>query len=154
MSDKTLTDEIFELKQEYRNMKDMIDLKAEGSQELDFQPLFYPRLLEIRKDLSCLSLDLAKETAKHGREFRNKRASRETQKYLEQRKLMIEGMKATPAEASAKATTAHLLVDEALSEGFYQTGRLILAQVNEIIKSLNQDISIIKKEYEAINKIS
>tara|TARA_R110000782_G_scaffold252972_1_gene340933 strand:+ start:244 stop:705 length:462 start_codon:yes stop_codon:yes gene_type:complete len=151
---KSIIDEIFELKQEYRGMKDMIDLKSAGSQELDFQPLYYPRLLEIRKDLSCLSLDLAKETAKHGRDFRNRRAGRETQKYLKQRELMDKGAKATPSEAEAKAFTAHLLSDEALSEGFYMSGKLILNQVNEVLRSLNQDISIIKKEYESLTNIS
>ena len=148
-----LIDDIFKLKDEYKNMKEMIDLKDSGSQELELQPLHYPRLLEIRKDLSCLSADLAKETSKSGRDWRNKRAERETQKYLKQRELMIKGTKVTAAEALAKQLTAEHLKDEAMYEGFYQTGKLILAQVNEILKSLNQDISIIKKEYESLTHI-
>jgi len=154
MSDKTtVIDQIFELKSEYHNIKDMIDLSSADGQELDFQPMYYPDLLRIRKDLSCLSLDLAKATAKYLREFSKTKARREYAKYIEQRKLMAQGVKVTQADAQAKQATCDTLESEAVSEGLYKTGNMILKQVNEILSSVKQDISVIRKEYESINNI-
>jgi len=150
----SLIDQIFKLKQEYQEMKDVIDLKGPESQELDFQPLFYPGLIRIRRDLSCLSLDFAKSTAVHLRDFKTKKAQRETQRYLKQKEFMSQGVKVTQAEAQARQATADMLEPEAVAEGFYMTGRLIINQVNEVLKSLNQDISILKKEYESLNQIT
>lgn len=151
---KSLIDRIFDLKQEYENMKDMIDLKGPDSQEIDFQPMFYPDLLRIRKDLSCLSLDLAKSTGKYQRDFKNAEAKRKTQYFFKKREcIQLQKMKIGEAETEAEVETSDLRISAATNEGLYSTGKLLLSQCNEVLKSLNQDISIIKKEYESINNI-
>lgn len=153
MSDKGIIAQIFDLKAEYHSIKDMIDVDPDNAQGINFQPMYYPDLLRIRKDLSCLSSDLAKETSSYFRKWKKTKAQRETQKYLKQRELMDSGMKVTQAEAQSKQFSCNLLEEEAVNEGLYKTGDLILKQVNEILSSVKQDISVIRKEYESINDI-
>jgi len=148
-----VTEQIFALIHEYRDMEDMIDLKGSGSQELDLKPLFYPRLITIRRGLSCLSVDLATEVGKYQREAKNSKAQFEYTRYIKQKELMDEGTKVTAAEAQAKQYVAEMILQVATDEGLYSSGKLILTQVNEVLKSLNQDISIIKKEYENLTNI-
>jgi hypothetical protein len=150
----TIINQIFELKEEYHNIKDMIDLKSADGQQLDFQPLYYPDLLRIRKDLSCLTLDLAKKTAKYFRDYNLDEAKRSTQHYLHKRScIQDKKMKIGEAETEAKAYTANLVLSVATNEGLYRTGKMILDQANEVLASVKQDISIIRKEYESINDI-
>ena len=150
----SLTDEILELTREYKSMKDMIDLRGPESQEIEFKPLYYPDLLKIRKDLSCLSIELAVETSKYMRMFKNLESTRKVQFFIKKRQNIEAGMKIGSAEAQAEVDVGDLRESESMNEGFYMTGRLILNQTNEILKSLGQDISIIKKEYESINNLT
>ena len=62
-------------------------------------------------------------------------------------------MKIGESKAAAEEEAEDLTISVGMNEGLYTSGRLVLTQVNEILKSLNQDISIIKKEYESINQI-
>lgn len=149
----SITDEILELTTEYKSMKDMIDLRGPESQEIDFKPLYYPDLLRIRKDLSCLSLSLAVETSKSMRMFKNVESTRKVTFFLKKRENIEAGMRIGAAEAQAEVDVKDLRETESMEEGFYMTGRLILNQTNEVLKSLGQDISIIKKEYESINNL-
>ena len=149
----SVVDEILELTREYKGMNDMIDLQGPESQEIEFKPLYYPSLLRIRRELSCLSIELATETSRSMRKFKNLEAQRKYQFFINKRKNIEDGMKIGAAAAQAEVDVGEERKEEALEEGFYMTGRLILNQTNEILKSLGQDISIIKKEYESINNI-
>ena len=148
-----VTDQIFALIHEYKEMEDMIELKDSGSQEIDFKPLFYPRLIEIRRKLSCLSVELSVEVGKAMRAAKTSKAEYEYQRYMKTKVFMDEGMKVTPAESKAKQDIADLLPGLAVDEGVYSSGNFVLKQVNEVLKSLNHDISIIKKEYESLTNI-
>ena len=148
----TITEQIFALINEYKKMEDMIDLSGPDSQSIDFKPLLYPRLIEIRKNLSCLSVDLASEVAKYMRQSKNSKAKYDYDRYVATKVLMDSGVKVTAAESQAKQQIADQLQGVAVDEGLYSSGNLILKQVNEVLKSLNQDISIIKKEYESLTK--
>lgn len=149
----TVTEQIFALIHEYRDMEEVIDLKESGSQEIDFKPLYYPRLITIRKKLSSLSVDLATKVAKYKRSSMSAKAKYEYDKYIAVRDLMASGEKVTAAESKAKQKVADQLQPLAIEEGLYSSGNLILKQVNEVLKSLNQDISIIKKEYESLTNL-
>ena len=132
---------VLELKDEYYHLKESIDESA----------LMYPELLRIRKELSCLSVDLAVETSKYTRDFKNSQADYEITRYMKQRELMTQkGERVTAADALARQYAVEKLKDVAVNEGLHKTGTMILAQINEVLKSLNQDISIIKKEYERL----
>ena len=148
-----LIDNIFELSNEYQQMTDMISLTGPDSQEIEFRPLYYPRLLEIRRKLSCLSLDLAKEVAKSLVSYKNNEARRKVQFFIAKKNYIAQGNRIGAAEAEAEMEIGDLRKAEAVDEGSYLAGKLIVGQVNEVLKALNQDISIIKKEYESINQI-
>ena len=49
MSDKGIIAKIFDLKAEYHSIKDMIDVDPDNAQGINFQPMYYPDLLRIRK---------------------------------------------------------------------------------------------------------
>jgi len=132
--------QILDLKSKYFKLKESIDDSA----------MQFPQLIQIRKDMACLSLELAVQASKYARDFKSSKAAYEIARFLKQRELMAKGVKVTAADAQAKQEVIEMLEQVAIDEGLYQTGRLILAQTNEILKSLNQDISIIKKEYEQI----
>jgi hypothetical protein len=152
--DKTLiVDQMFALVREYKEMQEMIDLKSVESQELTFKPLMFPELLRIRKDLSCLSLEYASGVGDWAFDFKEAEAQRKVQYYIKKRECINAGMKIGAAETEAECDTSDLREACGTNEGLYTSGRLVLNQINEVLKSINQDISIIKKEYESINQI-
>jgi len=140
---RTITDKIFELKDEYMALKSEIDF----TDELD--PMMYPELLRIRKELSCLSIDLAKETSKYVRESIRLEGLIELNRYKEQTRRISVGEKIGSAEAAARSIDETEKQSYTLNKGLAKTGEMILKQVNEILFSLRQEISIFKKEYES-----
>lgn len=138
---KFLMDHIFQIRDDYYHLRDAI---------ADSNPAVFNELMELRKDLSCLSLDLANETGEKMRAHKAAKSKLEITRYLKQKELMDKGVKVTAAEAQAKHQVTDLIDDESLKEGEYMSSRLILNQVNEILASMKQDISIIKREYESM----
>jgi len=152
---ETIITQIFAVKDRYYEIKEFIDSDILRGEDPDYKPqsstVIFHDLIQIRKELSCLSLDLAKET---GDAIRNHKASKsklEITRYLKLKQFMSSGVKVTAAESLAKQETTDLLQDESDKEGIYMTNRLILNQVNEILASIKQDISIIKKEHETFS---
>lgn len=141
--DQKLITQIFELKDRYHQLKPMID----GTDELD--PMIYPELLEIRKDLSCLSLDLALEVSKSTRDMIKLESSIEYSRYSNQSALIASGKGVGAAESTARALDKEDKEKLAVEKGLHKTGEMILKQVNEILFSLRQEISIVKKEFES-----
>lgn len=138
----TLIEQIFVLKGLYYDMKPMID----GTEELD--PMIYPDLLEIRKNLSCLSLDLALEVSKSTREMIKLESSIEFSRYKSQSELIASGKGVGESESISRALNKNDKEKLAVAKGLHKTGEMILKQVNEILFSLRQEISIVKKEWE------
>lgn len=142
-AEKSLIDKITDLKDQYYALEESID-GQDSARHLS-------ELMRIKKELSCLCLDLAKETGKAFRVKGKAKTRREIATFLKQEELMESGTKVTAAEAKAKQFTRDLLQDESDKEGVYMTAKLILNQANAVLESIKQDISIVKKEYENFN---
>lgn len=144
----SIIQQIFDVRDRYRELKEVIDSDI-NPEDKKSSIMFFHDLLEIRRELACLTMDLAKETAKRFRKFKDADTALDIKKYLLTKKYMEEdGEKVTSAESKAKQNTTDLLRIASDEEGFYQTGKLILAQANELLASVKQDISIIRKDYE------
>lgn len=139
---------IFDVRDRYQNLKEVIDSDI-NPEEKQSTMMFFQDLIEIRKELSCLTMDLAKETSSRFRKFKNADTALDIKKYILTKEYMDSGEKVTAAESKAKQDTIDLLKIASDEEGFYQTGKLILAQANELLASVKQDISIIRKDYES-----
>lgn len=136
----SITDKIIQLKEEYHKWKPIIDT------EID--PMAYPELLRIRKELACLSLDLAIEVSKSTRKSISLEGEIEFNRYTTQHALIEQGIKIGAAESAARALDQDKKEEYAVEKGWHRTGDMILKQVNEILFSLRQEIAIVKKEYE------
>ena len=151
----SLTDKIFELKNEYEQM--IVDSKGGWPDVMCFADLN-----RVRGLLSSYSLDLAKEAAKYNRDFVSLYAQRKVNYFLEKTRLMNVGFtedkilikSASAAEPYAEIYVKELRAKEAVNEGLKTTATLILKQVNELLKSINQDIAILRKEFESIHERS
>lgn len=108
------------------------------------------RLINARKKLACLSINLAELTGDLRTEF-------ESNYY--QRKLNFakgvmkhkEGKTVSEAEALALIDVEEFYKQEKLSDAEYQKCRLILNQVNEVLSSMNGHLSYLKDEKKRIN---
>lgn len=133
---------IFEVRDRYSFIKEEISQDNESNYLLD--------LMEIRKELSCLAMDLARSTGDHLKMFKNSSSILYTKRYLKQKELMSGGEKVTAAEAKAKMFVTQEVKDEYEFEANYMSSRIILQQTNELLASVKQDISIIKKDYDSL----
>jgi len=152
----SLTDKIFELKDEYQQM--IVDSNGGWPDVMCFADLN-----RVRGLLSSYSLDLAKEAAKYNRDFVSLYAQRKVNYFLEKTRLMNAGItedkktiikSASAAEPYAEIYVKELRASEAMNEGLKTTATLILKQTNELLKSINQDIAILRKEFESIHERS
>lgn len=143
----TVTERIFELIDEYRNNKPVIGVEGDV---LNFDPMMYPELIRIRKELACLALDYAKEFTIYTRAFIRGEGIVEANRYMEQERLMVEeDMAGNKAESIARSSVADEVRKKGEDKALHKTGEIILNQVNEILFAMRQEISIIKKEYES-----
>lgn len=137
--DKVIKD-IFNIRDRYYSIREEIS-QENGSNYLS-------ELMDIRKELSCLSLDLAKITGDFLVEYKLASGIVYTKRYLKQDELMSGGEKVTAAEAKAKTHVTKEVSNEYGFESKYMSHRIILQQTNEILASVKQDISIIRKDYD------
>lgn len=152
---ESITDSVFRLKDEYEELVDQF-----GQQWPE--PMSFSMLCRIRGSLSSKAVDLAKITSKHSRNFNKYAAQRKVQFFLEQVRLMTNGKSddgviiksATASEPFAYAHVSELRLKEAESKGLKDTSNIILNQANELLKSINQDIAILRKEVESIHERS
>lgn len=141
MSGKTTIDRILELKAEYETWSPTI-----GDQ---IDPMAYPELLRIRKELACASLDLAMETSESTRAMIRLEGEIEFNRYQKQHQLITDEVKIGAAEAHARSIDKEKKAELHVAKGTHKVHDMLLKQVNEILFSLRQEISIVKKEYES-----
>ncbi len=150
----SLTDKIFELKDEYEAMI----VQSNGGWP---DVLFMADLCRVRGLLSSYNLDLAKEVAKHSIAYSNSEADRKVNYFLEKTRLMKVGSvgktlvkSASAAEPFAEIFVRERRIAEATNKGLKDSSKLVLDQTNELLKSINQDIAILRKEFESIHERS
>jgi len=148
-----VTDKIFQLKEEYNKL---IEDSNGGWPDV----MAFADLCRIRGKLSNLSLDLSKDASKYARDFVSSETSRKVAYFKEKSRLMSKGMtedgviikSASAAEPFAESFIANLRIKEAETEGMKISSSLLLKQTNEVLKSINQDIAILRKEFESIHE--
>lgn len=145
--EKSIVQKIFDIKDQYMNIREEID----SDPDKDSDRNYLQQLMDIRKELSCLNMDLARETGKYLRDFKFFKGSHEAGRFIRQGQLMEEGTKVTAAEAKAKQETAGDHKSLLQKEAIYASAKLILEQSNELLFSVKQDISIIKNDYDSIS---
>ena len=134
-------DDILELKREYETWSPTI-----GDQ---VDPMAYPELLRIRKELACYSLDLALEASEDTRAMIRLTSQIDFNRYQKERNLIRAKSKQGAAAAEARSIDKDKKEELYVAEGNHKVANMLLKQVNEILFSLRQEISIVKKEYES-----
>jgi len=142
---KETIDAIVEVRDRYSSICEEID--QDIHQESGNNHLF--ELMSVRKELSCIAMDLAIKTGEHLRKFKDASAIVYTKRYLKQKELMAAGEKVTAAESKSKQHVTQEVKNEYEHEADYMSYRIILNQTNELLASVKQDISIIKKDYDS-----
>ena len=145
--EKTTVAKIFEIRDRYFDLREEIDSEVNPDSDRNY----LQQLMDIRKELSCLNMDLARETGKYLRDFKFFKGSHEAGRFIKQGQLMEEGTKVTAAEAKAKQETAGDHQSLLQKEAIYASAKLILEQSNELLFSIKQDISIIRDDYSSLS---
>lgn len=145
--EKSIVQKIFDIKDQYHELREEID--SDSDKEADRN--YLQQLMDIRKELSCLTMDLARETGKYLRDFKFHKGSHEAGKFNRQGDLMDEGVKVTAAEAKAKQESASDHQLQLQKDAIYHSAKIILDQANELIFSVKQDISVIQKDYKSLS---
>lgn len=102
-------------------------------------------LQELRKELVCGGYKLGLECAKAKRGFDAAYAKRKIE-YFRSKEFHLKDNTGVVAETKAERDIEHLRDEEKTLEGTYGAYRIVLTQVNEVVGSLTQDISILKTE--------
>lgn len=103
-----------------------------------------PVLVDLRKDLVVLSYDLGREVAEYKIAFDSAYARRKIS-YFQAKQTHLSGSLGK-AEVLAEVEVAELRKEEKENEGLYSASKIVLNQVNEVLKSMQQDISLLKQE--------
>ena len=128
-----MIEKITELIEEYRSA----DTVAEN---LDY-------LMSIRKELAIEAFLFSKELAETKQLLEQAKAQRKVDFYTMQSQHLDEGLGKSVVYAEKGVRSVR--VREARLEGEYQGNKAILNQVNEVLSSLQQDISQLKAEFKA-----
>ena len=128
-----MIDKITELIEEYRSA----DTIAEN---LDY-------LMSIRKELAIEAFLFSKELAETKQLLEQAKAQRKVDFYTMQSQHLGEGLGKSVVYAEKGVRSVR--VAEARYEGEYQGNKVMLNQVNEVLSSLQQDISQLKAEFKA-----
>lgn len=103
-------------------------------------------LMGMRKELSIYAFELGVSTAKLKRSLEDCKAVRKTS-YAKNKLKHLDGNTLGKAELLAEADIEQIRFNEANFEGKYLGAKIILEQVNEVIKSIVQDVAQLKLEY-------
>ena len=128
-----MIEKITELIEEYRSA----DTVAEN---LDY-------LMSIRKELAIEAFLFSKELAETKQLLEQAKAQRKVDFYTMQSQHLDEGLGKSVVYAEKGVRSVR--VREAQFEGEYQGNKVMLNQVNEVLSSLQQDISQLKAEFKA-----
>jgi hypothetical protein len=104
-------------------------------------------LMTLRKDLSTLAFFFGKDVANLKRDLEQCKAQRKIDFYRIQEKHLDEGL--GKSVVFAEKGLAGIRKEEGRLEGNFAGSKIILTQVNEVLSSINQDISQLKAEYKA-----
>lgn len=129
-----ITEQISELVREYRSMN-----TGEG--------INLSRLMELRKDLACLSFELSIETAKAKRLYDQAYAGRKIREAREKIDSVSNGATNSLADSVSIWESRSERIDQAKAEADYSAGKIILTQVNEVLNSMQQEIAELRREY-------
>ena len=87
MSEKTTAEQMLDLVAEYKNLQEAIDTSTSSN------PMVYPELLRIRKQLSILGLEYAVVVGEWAMDFKESEAQRKYQYYIKKRECISSGLK-------------------------------------------------------------
>jgi len=104
-------------------------------------------LMNLRKQISCKGYELGVEVARNKRSLEKAIYERKTNFYKFKKDYLGDGV--TKAETLAESEIVEYRKNEQVHQGIYDFGKIILHQVNEVLSSLQQDISQLKAEYHA-----
>jgi hypothetical protein len=101
----------------------------------------------LRKNLSSVAFFFGKDVANLKRDLEQVKAQRKIDFYRIQEKHLDEGLGKSVVYAEKGLST--IRAEEGRLEGNYAGSKIILNQVNEVLTSINQDLSQLKAEYKA-----
>lgn len=127
-----LTDEITDIIETYHNTT------------IEASNLVY--LMGMRKELAIKAFKLGKEVANYKFHKENHTARRKS-KFASKKLYYLKDSTLGKAELLAEEQIEDLRLNEAKYDGLYMGGKIVLEQVNEVISSLQQDLSQLKLEY-------
>ena len=104
-------------------------------------------LMILRKDLSSIAFFFGKDVANLKRDLEQCKAQRKVDFYRIQEKHLGEGL--GKSVVYAEKGLENIRLEEGRLEGNYAGSKIILNQVNEVLSSIQQDISQLKAEYKA-----
>jgi len=119
------------------------------------EPIHLHHLMIARKNLSCISYNMATELDQKCKDFYLSNGSRKINTVKSEVKYLDEGI--SKAKVIAENENTELREFEAVAEGEFRGSRIVLEQLNQVIQSMNQDIAYLRKEYEqeqANNKVN
>jgi len=125
-------------------LTDKIQVLIQKYNETPLEATYLSVLMDIRQSLVSLSFELGLEVAKYKREFDRCNYRRKINFFQLKNDNLSEGV--TKAETLAEVQIKDLRESEKEYESLYTGCKIILNQVNEVLSSLQQDISILKAE--------
>ena len=105
---------------------------------------YLSKLMDIRQNLVALGFELGLETAEYKRLFDSANYSRKISFYQFKSDSLSEGV--TKAETLAEVKIKDLRESEKTYESLYYGCKILLGQLNEVLSSIQQDLSILKSE--------
>ena len=103
-------------------------------------------LIGMRKELSVLAFELGVKTAQLKKLLEETKQQRKST-YAKEKLIALENSTLGKAELIAEQKIEDIRTNEARLDGKYIGSKIILEQTNEVISSIQQDISQLKLEY-------
>lgn len=125
-------------------LTDKIQVLIQKYNETPLEATYLSVLMDIRQNLVSLSFELGLEVAKYKRNFDKANVRRKINFFRLKNTHLNEGV--AKAETLAEVQLQQLRETEKEYESLYNGCKIILHQVNEVLSSLQQDISILKAE--------
>lgn len=125
-------------------LTDKIQVLIQKYNETPLEATYLSVLMDIRQSLVSLSFELGLEVAKYKREFDKANYKRKINFFQLKNDNLDSGV--TKAETLAEVQIKELRETEKDYESLYNGCKIILNQVNEVLSSMQQDISILKAE--------
>jgi len=125
-------------------LSDKIQVLISKYKETPLEATYLSQLMDIRQNLVALGFELGLEVAKYKRNFDRSNVKRKINFFRLKNTHLDEGV--TKAETLAEVQLQQLRETEKTNESLYYGTKIILGQLNEVLSSMAQDISILKAE--------